>query len=179
MSNRKWVVGGMAVTLGAYGFAMARIVHGLTKLKPGTNDWQYSMSVIIPTRNEEANIRACLEGLLAQDYPQYFYEIIVVNDRSTDKTAAIVEEMRKQHPRIRLVDVTEVPDDIAPKKFAVTTGIEHAIGRIIVTTDADCVHPKTWLAGINKEFTPDVGVVVGHTVYRKPENWFEGLQAVD
>ena len=179
MSGRTWAVSGMAAALGGYGYAMTRIVHGLTKIKPGKNDWQYSMSVIVPARNEEATIRKCLEGLLEQDYPKYFYEIIVVNDRSTDRTAAIVEELCRQNPRIRLVNITEVPAGVAPKKNAVVTGIQHAIGRIIVTTDADCDHPKTWLKALNREFAPDVGVVVGHTVYRTPRNWFEGLQAVD
>jgi len=169
----------MAAALGAYAYALARIVHGLRKLKPGTNDWQHTVSVIIPARNEEATIRRCLEGLVAQNYPKYLFEIIVVNDRSTDRTAAIVEEMEAENPHIRLVNVHAVPYGKAPKKYAVTLGIQHALGQIIVTTDADCTHPRGWLGGINKEFAPDVGVVVGHTLYRDPRTRFEGVQAID
>jgi len=169
----------MAGALGAYGYGLWRVIHGLQRLKPGTNHWQHTVSVIIPARNEAASIRRCLEGIITQDYPQYLYEVIVVNDRSTDDTASVVEKICAGNPHIRLVAVDRVPAGVAPKKHAVSVGVEQALAQIIVTTDADCTHPKGWLSGINREFAPDVGVVVGHTIYRDPQNWFEGLQSID
>lgn len=179
MTKRTWIVGLVAAALGAYAYALWRVVHGLRKLKPGTNDWRHTMSVVVPARNEARWIRRCLEALLAQDYPRYLYEVIVVNDRSSDATARMVKEVQARSPHVRLVNVDKVPAGIAPKKHAVTVGIGNALGQIVVTTDADCVPGKGWLAGINREFAPDVGVVVGHTAYRSPRNWFEGIQSLD
>jgi len=68
---------------------------------------------------------------------------------------------------------------VAPKKHAIGLGVERALGQLIVTTDADCTHPTGWLSGLNREFAPDIGVVVGHTLYRTPKTRFEGLQAID
>ena len=101
-----------------------------------------SLSVIIPARNEEATIGITLDYLLSQDYPKDRLQIIVVDDRSTDSTAAIVAECARNHSRIELVSLRECPPSMSPKKHALTQGIKHATGDIIVTTDADCsFHP--------------------------------------
>jgi len=177
--RRTWLWGAMAVALAIYVAKLARVLLGLRRLRPGTNGEETIVSVIVPARNEGTNVGACLDGLDRQSYPRYLMEIIVVDDRSSDGTAEIVRAMRARNPRIRLVTVDEVPPGIAPKKHAIATGIASALGDIVVTTDADCTHPPGWIAGLVRMFEPDVGVVVGHTVYREPRTWFEGLQAID
>lgn len=96
------------------------------------------VSVIIPARNEEANIGRCLESLSAQDYPNF--EIIVVDDRSQDRTAQIVRELARQDFRIRLVQVERLPDGWTGKNHALHTGVQSATGDWYLFTDADTVH---------------------------------------
>ena len=110
---------------------------------PKTTSTSTTISVIIPARNEEENIAALLTALVEQDFPPSQFEIIVVNDHSTDNTAFIVS----QYPWVRLLQLTE--DGInSYKKKAIERGIAAARFDLIVTTDADCIPPKKWLSSI-------------------------------
>ncbi len=101
---------------------------------------QTKISVIIPARNEEENIGKLLQALQEQTYSSSLYEVIVVNDHSTDRTASIVQ----QYPSVKLLELKE--DGInSYKKKAIETGIAAATGEMIVTTDADCVPAQDWL----------------------------------
>ena len=107
------------------------------------------ISVIIPARNEERNIGACIEAILAQKYPQDLFEIIVVDDHSEDNTAAVVYEHTDHNVRcIKLGDYLPEKNINAYKKAAIATGIAASNGTLIVTTDADCVAPNAWLMHI-------------------------------
>ena len=108
------------------------------------------ISVIIPARNEAANIGACIESVLAQKYPRDLFEIIVVNDHSEDNTAAIVNEHTDQNVRcINLEDYLYLGHEVRSyKKAAIAAGISCSNGALIVTTDADCIAPNAWLMHI-------------------------------
>ncbi|PWT95889.1 MAG: glycosyl transferase [Bacteroidetes bacterium] len=108
------------------------------------------LSVIIPARNEEKNIRACLESVTNQTYPAELFEIIVVDDHSDDTTASIVNEFTSHGVKlISLKDeIIQDPTIVAYKKKAIETGIKFASGVLIVTTDADCIVPNDWLLSI-------------------------------
>ena len=98
------------------------------------------ISIIIPARNEEENIRQLLQALQEQTYPASFFEVIVVDDHSTDGTAGVVQ----QFPAVKLIHLKD--DNInSYKKKAIETGIAAATGKLIVTTDADCLPSKNWL----------------------------------
>jgi glycosyltransferase involved in cell wall biosynthesis len=99
------------------------------------------VTVIIPARNESANIKACLSALMAQTYPRSLIEIIVVDDLSEDDTAEIV----KNFP-VKLIRNNPKPGTIAFKKQAIATGISQASGALILTTDADCIVANTWVS---------------------------------
>lgn len=153
----------ISVVVLSVGYAIFILVlyRGLRKLNPGTNHQLYHISVVIAARNEARHIGQCLDALLAQSYPAERFEVIVVDDRSTDGTAAIVDEYCTRNPRVRLIRVTAVPDGMAPKKNALSRGIDAARGEIIATTDADCrPHPR-WLESLVAFFEPEVGVVAG------------------
>lgn len=100
------------------------------EFEPGTK-----ISVIIPSRNEAAHISACVGSVLAQAYPDRLFEVIVVDDYSSDGTSGIVEE---QFPGVKLVSL-EKAGLPGGKKNALARGIEAASGDWIVTVDADCV----------------------------------------
>jgi cellulose synthase/poly-beta-1,6-N-acetylglucosamine synthase-like glycosyltransferase len=99
-----------------------------------------SISVVIAARNEELNIGRLLHALSNQTYPSHQYEVIVVDDHSTDGTAQIV----KQFPDVRLINLDSGIIN-SYKKKAIGLGIEAAGGELIVTTDADCDPGREWL----------------------------------
>jgi len=105
-----------------------------------------AISVIIPARNEEQHIARCIESICANDYPADLVEIIVIDDHSTDRTFDIVVSFRQ--PNIRCLKLADYVSDRqlnSYKKKALETGIAHANGELIVTTDADCITPVHWL----------------------------------
>jgi len=135
------------------------LAFGFRRLKSTTTDSCPTVTVLVAARNEEQSIAACLDALIAQDYPSDLLEIVVINDRSTDRTAEIVTEYEKHG--VRLIEADPPSGKIAPKKNALMTGIRQTSGDIIITTDADCTPPKGWIGGIVKQFSPDVDAVVG------------------
>ena len=96
-----------------------------------------TVSVVIPARNEERNLEQALESVLALDYPDL--EIIVVNDRSTDGTGAILEEMAERDLRLTVVTIETLPAGWIGKPYALHRGAQHARGEFILFTDADIV----------------------------------------
>lgn len=105
-------------------------------------------TVIIPARNEAANIKACVDSILVQDYPSDAFEIIVIDDFSEDDTAFIVNALHAQHPQVRLLKLADHCKEgatLAYKKKAIEIAVSVAKGDWIVTTDADCIVPPRWL----------------------------------
>ncbi|MDZ7291803.1 MAG: glycosyltransferase family 2 protein [candidate division KSB1 bacterium] len=96
------------------------------------------VSVLIPARNEEHNIGACLEGLRKQNYPEL--EILVLDDGSTDRTAEIVQRFAREDVRIKLIAGTPLPSGWLGKTWACHQLSMHASGDIFVFTDADNRH---------------------------------------
>lgn len=112
-----------------------------------------SFSIIIPARNEAANIGACLKSITAQNYPSHLIEIIVIDDYSTDNTAAIVQQWQQQYTNIQLIDLSKESRDATTnsyKKWAIERAIHYARSEWIVTTDADCVAGKNWISSFAK-----------------------------
>ena len=87
-----------------------------------------TVSILIPARNEAANIRACLESLLNQDYPHI--EIIVADDRSDDGTDRIVEQLAADRPRLRLLRIGELEDGWTGKTHALHLFVSRSMKRI-------------------------------------------------
>jgi cellulose synthase/poly-beta-1,6-N-acetylglucosamine synthase-like glycosyltransferase len=107
-----------------------------------------NFTIVIPARNEADNIKACVDSILAQDYPFDSYEIIVVDDFSEDDTAAIVKSIGLIYPNVHLLSLADYykPEEMNSfKKKAIEKAVSHAKGDWIVTTDADCIIPKHWL----------------------------------
>ncbi len=110
------------------------------------------ISVIIAARNEENNINGLLQSLYDQRYPKELYEVIIIDDHSTDNTWPLLQEQRFSPMQVRplqLQDFVEERSAIASyKKKAIETGINAAAGTLIVTTDADCRFNPMWLQTI-------------------------------
>lgn len=100
------------------------------------------VSIIIPARNEERNIQEALRSVLNQDYENA--EVIVIDDRSTDGTGAILDRMAQADPRLRVVHVRELPPGWLGKNHGLYVGAHQATGDVFLFTDADIVmHPST------------------------------------
>ena len=135
-------------------------------------------SVLVAARNEEKNILSCLESLANLDYPLDKLQIIIIDDKSTDKTGEIIESFIKDKPRfIKLVSHKEI-GHLKGKTNALTNALEIAKGEIILTTDADCSVPPTWVRTITSYYTENVVAVNGFT-YQEYFNGYSGMQNLD
>lgn len=140
------------------------------------------ISVIIPARNEANNIGACIDSILAQMYPDYLYEIIVVDDHSEDDTARIVDEYAHKNVRcIRLSDYIPMGRHVnAYKKFAIATGIAQSTGALIVTTDADCIAPNAWLLHLSAMYEQESPVmIIAPVMYTSNQTVIQLFQLLD
>lgn len=126
-------------------------------------------SVVVAARNEAAGIRSCVQALCQQSYPADRYEVIVVDDDSTDDTAEIVEALRASmsaagNPvKLLLLRTQDESGGSGSKKIALQLGVDRSQGEIILTTDADCSVPATWVSGMVAAFAADVGMVIGYS----------------
>jgi cellulose synthase/poly-beta-1,6-N-acetylglucosamine synthase-like glycosyltransferase len=104
------------------------------------------ISIIIAARNEEKNIGTCIESIIRQTFPSNKFEVIIINDHSTDNTVSVVLSYKQEYIYlINLEDFTQDQILNSYKKKSIETAIQFAKGELIVTTDADCVAPEKWL----------------------------------
>ncbi len=110
-------------------------LRALWEVEPAEPEQWPALSVIVPACNEEATLRQALTTLLAQDYPEL--EIVLVNDRSTDGTGALVDELAAGDARITPVHVSELPEGWLGKVHALDAGRKCAGGDWLLFSDAD------------------------------------------
>ncbi|HLP40956.1 MAG TPA: glycosyltransferase [Fibrobacteria bacterium] len=134
----------------------------LARFRPDPRDpARPSVSVIVPLRNEEEHAQATLEALRRQDYSGW-WEVICVNDRSTDGTQAVLDEVVAADPRFSVVRIpADAPPVPSPKKRALAEGFARARGEVLMTTDADCLAKPGWIRSLAGRFAPDIGIVQG------------------
>ncbi|MGE5805955.1 MAG: glycosyltransferase, partial [Ignavibacteria bacterium] len=96
------------------------------------------VSVLVPARNEEVNIRNCITSLLKQDYPNY--EVIVLNDSSDDKTDEILNMIKSEYPELKILHGKPLEEGWTGKTFACRQLADEAIGEWLLFTDADPSH---------------------------------------
>jgi glycosyltransferase involved in cell wall biosynthesis len=124
------------------------------------------VSVVVPVRNAEETIGDCVDSLLALAYPSGSFEVVVVDNASTDRTPAILERYAK---RVRLLH-----EPSRGPSHARNTGIRHARGDVIAFTDADCRVDESWLAEIIPAIRDEgVGMAGGPILTEQPSNYVE------
>ena len=164
-----------------YSLKILFFFYGLFKLNQGTNHQKYSVTILVPARNEEENIAVCLDSLVCQNYPQDKLQIIVIDDDSDDRTAEIARGYFAKHPNIQLIRLAKCPPNISPKKRALQAGIESAESEIIFTTDADCWVDPNWVKKIVAYFDEDVGMVAGYVIFEaeSERTLFQKMQSLE
>jgi len=127
----------------------------LTVDSPGPPEAPPKVSVMVAAKDEADCIEPCVRTLLGQDYPNF--EMVVCNDRSTDATADIVERVAAEDPRLRLVNITDLPDGWCGKNNAMQTGIATTDGEWICMTDADCRQLSSRTLSVAMQYAQDTG----------------------
>ncbi len=142
-------------------------------------------SIIIPARNEEKNIIPCLQSIFNQNFSQNLFEVIVIDDHSTDATTNLVKKFQQQYQNIKLICLEDELDGKklnSYKKKAIEKGIEISKGDWIITTDADCIVTKDWLlsfaAIIQKEEPVFVAAPVAFSNDRTILSTFQNLDFI-
>ena len=128
--------------------------------------YNLGISVIICARNEHHNLSKNIDLIATQDYDNF--EIIVVNDASTDKTAKILEEYAQKYRHFRFINIGEAEKNQKGKKQALARGIQAARNEIVVLTDADCWPASSqWLSLMARHFDDEkTDVVLGYAPYK-------------
>ncbi|MFV8373954.1 glycosyltransferase [Flavobacterium sp. LB1P62] len=150
--------------LGVFGkFAFAKAQKITAKRIP--------ISVIVCAKNEEENVANYIPLLAEQNYPDF--EIVLIDDASSDNTLAVFEEFEKQYSNVRLVKVKNNEAFWGNKKYALTLGIKAAKKEYLLFTDADCYPTsKDWMLAMSSQFTMQKTIVLGYGKYEKIPNSF-------
>lgn len=124
-----------AVGINLFLFLMA-VINSLTIIRPPQVGSSYlSFSLLVPCRNEEDNVFALVASLAALDHPRY--EVIFINDNSTDKTRELLLEAIASRPAMSVVDADPLPQGWLGKPWALSKGLQQAKNDFLVTVDAD------------------------------------------
>ncbi|WP_411893583.1 glycosyltransferase [Winogradskyella sp. A2] len=124
------------------------------------------LSVIICAKNEEENLKVNLPAIINQKYSNF--EIVLVNDSSSDNTLEVMKAFDSKHSNISLVNVKVNEAFWGNKKYALTLGIKAAKNDFLIFTDADCTpSSENWLANIGGHFSNTKSIVLGYGAYIK------------
>ncbi|AMM53013.1 hypothetical protein TH61_16440 [Rufibacter sp. DG15C] len=137
-------------------------------------------SVIIPVKDESANILNLLQDLERQMYPKSSFEVLVIDDHSSDKTPDLVEEFQRSSSlNLRLLFLASFPENRL-KKGAITLGISLAKDDWIACTDGDCRVKENWLESTNQcRYEQNAKLVSGPVTLSTDASWFQKLQALE
>ena len=140
------------------------------------NNQKTFVSVIIPFRNEADHLASILIDIKKQSYPEDLTEFIFIDDHSEDNGIAILTEKTKG---LKTVKIIELKDGLG-KKAALITGINMAVGSLIITTDADCRFGNEWVKTITEFYEKNhPKLIVGPVIYMHEKSAFQKIQSLD
>ncbi len=144
-----------------------------------------TVTIVVAARDEETGIGRLLDSLEAQDYPSDKFEVIVVDDRSSDSTGDLVRQRGDKGVGFQVLRIRDGESTgRAPKKYALGRGIERATSEIIVTTDADCWMSPKWLRALVSPFVdPEVHGATGVSRFVRPDDgpkpWWSDFESLE
>jgi cellulose synthase/poly-beta-1,6-N-acetylglucosamine synthase-like glycosyltransferase len=157
----------LAIGFLIYGFDKVK-TYNSTCLKPETE-----FTIIVPFRNEADNLPQLLESLSKLNYPIDLFEVILVDDASTDK-------FQIPNSKFQISSINNIRVSNSPKKDAITTAIPLVKSEWIITTDADCVVPENWLLSLNNYIqTHEVSIIAGAVNYSGNKSFLHHFQQLD
>lgn len=161
--------------------AITYVIVGFVKIdktskKQSERNIDHQISVVIPVRNEEKNIVECLSSLQNQNYDKDNFEIIIINDHSTDNTERLIDEFIKDS---ELNVSSYALSEKTSKKEALKYGIEKSNYDIIATTDGDCIVSENWLKNISSSFNDDTDMLLGPIIFKRSKGFLYYFQVLD
>lgn len=151
------------VFLSYFLFSFGRLYFGRKNLSPVKAQNRSELpfvSIIIPARNEEHNIKRCVTSLLNQTYPEKKYRVIVVDDNSSDNTASVVRRIGEKHPNLKIISAGPLPEGWAGKNNACRKGAEIADGEWFCFIDADVYAGEELLeTAVSFAISGDIGLL--------------------
>ena len=158
----------VAIQLFFYVFLFGKF--SFTKIKKIKKSYS-PVSIIIASRNESKNLKENLPSILSQKYPNF--EVIIINDASTDESKTILEIFQNQHEHLKVITLQHTNSYSGNKKNAISKGIELASNDHLLFTDADC-RPvsENWITEMTSSLSDKKEIVLGYGGYRKIDNSF-------
>ena len=157
------------------------VLHLRSKIKDGKIPFQAEqppVSIIICAKDEAENLRKFLPFVLEQEYPEF--EVIVINDGSTDETAELLRDLCVDYPRLRTTFVPVGANNVSTKKLGLTLGIKASKYEFLLMTDADCMpEDKTWITRMMRNFTRETDFVLGYGAYLQKKGFLNHLITYD
>ena len=182
------IIGYLIITL-VYSALIVRFIIGFNKVTvfnvvPAKIITKFS--IIIPFRNEAENLPHILQSIYALDYPRHLFEVIFVDDDSKDKSVEIIEStlgIKQNSMKINPVDIRIIKNkrkSNSPKKDAIRSAVEIALYEWILTTDADCILPVTWLKTFDRFIQiKDPKMVIAPVTYTVSNTFISHFQLLD
>ena len=165
-------IGVVAIQIGYYLFFF---VFAFAKAKKTTPSYLPPVSLIVCSKNEAENLRKNIPQWIAQKYSDF--EIVLINDASSDETKDVIEEFAEQYPNIIQVHVENNEAFWGSKKYALTLGIKKASHEHLLFTDADCYPASTyWIQDMASQFVGKKELILGYGAYEKIKgSWLNKL----
>jgi chlorobactene glucosyltransferase len=130
------------------------------------------VSIIVPARNEQDNIERCLTSLIKQNYPTTKFEIIVVDDNSTDNTLKRIKKVQQKYPRLKIIELKDKPDNWTGKTWASEKGYLKSRYDILLFVDADCYYKNNCLlSSISYMLEEEIDVITGFPFIELRDFW--------
>ena len=171
------------VVLGIYVVFILQLIFGFDKVKSFVRTDEKPVtkfSIIVPFRNEEKNLPKLLKSISKLNYPKDLFEIILVDDFSTDASERVYIKWRMENGLIETTLLENLRLSNSPKKDAISRAIPILKHEWVVTTDADCTVNKNWLLTLDNFIQKNTAeMVVGAVVYKTKNNWFHQFQQLD
>jgi cellulose synthase/poly-beta-1,6-N-acetylglucosamine synthase-like glycosyltransferase len=171
------------VVLVIYVVFILQLIFGFDKVKTFVRTDEKPVtkfSIIVPYRNEEKNLPKLLKSISKLHYPKDLFEIILVDDFSTDASERVYIKWRMENGLIETTLLENLRLSNSPKKDAISRAIPILKHEWVVTTDADCTVNKNWLLTLDNFIQKNnAEMVVGAVVYKTKNNWFHQFQQLD
>ena len=171
------------IVLVIYGIFIFQLIFGFDKVKTFVRTDEKpktTFSIIVPFRNEEKNLPKLLKSISNLNYPKELFEIIMVDDFSTDASERVYIKWRMENGLIETTLLENLRLSNSPKKDAISRAIPILKHEWVVTTDADCTVNKNWLLTLDNFIQKNnAEMVVGAVVYKTKNNWFHQFQQLD
>ncbi len=169
----------------AYALCLAALyfIWKLMRTKFTSDTRAQGFSIIVPVRNEERYLGELLDAIYRQEYPHEAFEVIVINDSSTDGTGKILADYKRRHPDNFHHQQLDLSSNFkgGHKKAAITQAVRLSRFEWLLCTDGDCLSGKKWLQAFNEKiiYEEDINFVSGPVTFFKPESIFKKMLSIE